>query len=116
MTHTRRGFLAVAVAAAAAASLPAAGMLKRLLGDEAAAAPGGRLVDRFTERGRTVEVFDLAGTQVLRLNGRIEGQHVFAHLGGGRYSSHHFPFLGPQSLRGLVRQLVEGEDQRLFTL
>jgi hypothetical protein len=116
MRQTRKSFLALAAAALAAAALPTAGAFKRLTGGQATAAPGGRVLERFTERGRAVEIRDLGGTHVLRLNGRTEGQHVFMHLGRGRYSSHHLPFGDPQGARGLVRQLLEGEDLQLFVL
>lgn len=117
MTHTRRSFLAVAAAAAAAAALPAAGLMRRLAGGEAYAAPGGRLLDRFTDRGRAIEILDLGrDAHVLRVNGMLKPGHVFAHLGRGRYASHNLPFLEGQTARGLVRRLLEGEDQQLFVL
>lgn len=117
--QTRRDFLVLAGAAAAAAVvLPLAGLGRRLAGT-ASAAPGERVLDRFRYRGRAIEIRERAGAGILALDGREMPEHVFTRLprrDGDVFASHLLPFTEERDPRRLARELVDGDALELFVL
>lgn len=72
------------------------------------------ILDNFSYKGRSVQIMNAGGQQMLHLNGVAMPSHVFSKTDAG-YASHLLPFENFANSRDLVKKLVDN-DGKLFIL
>lgn len=116
---SRRGFFKIAGVAAAglagAAAFGAAGTaISSPRADAAPKIAPIRIKESFSYKGRTLQIMDMNGGEMLHVNGKAIEHHLFNKTGAG-YMSHLLPYESHKDAKTLAKRLVD-EDGVLFYL